>query len=58
MIFRRNRPSSGVVLLRLKKDVPSIRIQCVLSLIKELEEGLSGKFVVLNEEKYRIRDIQ
>lgn len=58
LIFRRNKPSSGVVLLRIKNDVPSARTECIFSLIKKIGEKLSGTFIVLTEEKYRIRTIK
>ncbi|NOZ58334.1 MAG: hypothetical protein GXO66_01955, partial [Euryarchaeota archaeon] len=58
LIYRLNKPSSGVILLRLKKDTPKARIEYVSSLLHSKAESLEGKFVVLTEMGYRIRKIE
>jgi predicted nuclease of predicted toxin-antitoxin system len=58
LVYRLNKPSSGVILLRLKKDTPKTRIEYVFSLLDNMVESLKGKFVVLTEMGYRIRKIE
>jgi len=58
LVFRLGKSSSGVIFLRLNRDIPSVRTRCLLSIIENLGEKLSRKFVVLTEEKYRVRKIK
>ena len=58
LIYRLNKPSSGVILLRLKKDTPAARIKYISSILRSNAETLMGKFVVLTEMGYRIRKIE
>ena len=58
LIFRLNRPSSGVIFLRLKVDSPENRQRYVLHLIENLPEKLRFNFVVVTESKIRIKRIK
>ncbi len=57
LIFRLNRPASGVILLRLKVDYPASRQKFVLNLIKNFPDRLKTSFSVVTEGKVRIRRI-
>lgn len=53
LIFRLNRPSSGVILLRMPKD-PLKRFEG----IKDILDKAEGKFIVVKEGQIRIRDLK
>ena len=57
VVFRLKAVSSGVILLRLKNDKPDNRIRNVLTIIKELKINLNKNFIVVSEDKIRIRKI-
>ncbi len=54
-VYRSREPHAGVILLRLKKDVPQKRVAVLLRLIASVGQGLQDKFVVATENKVRIR---
>jgi predicted nuclease of predicted toxin-antitoxin system len=58
LVFRLRKPTSGVILLRLKKDNPSTRMKYLFSLLLNQEVKPLGKFIVLTERGYRIRKIK
>lgn len=58
LIFRYGKPSSGVVLLRLKIDFPDHRVRVLLSLIDKLHIKLRNKFIVASEDKIRIKELK
>src|SRR3989338_1583044 len=55
LIFRYGKPSSGVILLRLKINFPQNRIKILMALIKSLGIKLRKKFIVASEDKFRIK---
>ncbi len=55
LVFRQLKPSSGVILLRLKTDTPESRIKCTATVIKRFGEKLSNSFTVVSEESIRLR---
>ena len=55
LIFRLKMPSSGVILLRLKKNIPINRIKYTLNLIENFSDKLKNNFVVVKENQVRIR---
>lgn len=57
LIFRYRKPSSGVILLRLKIDFPDNRTKILLTLIKKLGTKLKKKFIVASEDKFRIKEL-
>jgi len=57
LIFRSRKPSSGVILLRLKIDLPQKRQEYTLNLIETLSERLKLSFVVVTEGKVRVRKL-
>ncbi len=57
LILRQGKLSNGVILLRLKIDKPLNRIKFVLAIIKELGIKLNKKFIIVSENKIRIRKI-
>ena len=57
LIFRLNKPSSGVILLRLKIDSPKQRQKYVENAIKILKERIKSSFVVVTEGQIRVRKI-
>lgn len=57
LVFRLGRPVSGVILLRLHKDVPRNRIETVLTLAENISEKLYGHFIVASETEFRVRKL-
>ena len=57
LIFRLNRPSSGVILLRLKTDSPFRRQNIVWSLIGNESINLTSSFVIVTDTQIRVRKI-
>src|SRR3989344_1909958 len=55
LIFRLKMPSSGVILLRLKKNIPINRIKYTINLIENFSDKLKNNFVVVKEGQVRIR---
>src|SRR3989338_10688265 len=55
LIFRLNKPSSGIILLRLKLDSPKQREKYVEEAIKTLDNKLISGFVVVTEGQIRVR---
>jgi predicted nuclease of predicted toxin-antitoxin system len=58
LIFLLNKPSSGVVLLRLTKDIPEIRKKYLLYLINNFSDRLADHFIVVSEGSVRFRKIE
>ncbi len=56
LIFRLSKPSSGVILLRLRNDMPKNRQRYVLNLIESIPNKLESSFIVVTEGKIRIRE--
>lgn len=54
-VYRSREPHAGVILLRLRKDVPQRRIAVLRRLIVSVGQGLQGKFTVATESRVRIR---
>jgi len=57
LIFRLMKPTSGVILMRLKIDLAEYRIKYLLNLLENFGEKLKDNFVVLTEDQARIRKI-
>lgn len=57
LVFRKKIKSWGIILLRLKRDIPSERIIYIGKIIKEFPDKLEGRFVVVSDDKIRIRKI-
>ena len=57
LIFRLKRPSSGIVLLRLKRDFPKNRIKYLVYLLDNHFDKIEGNFIVIKEGQIRIRGI-
>src|SRR3989344_6412703 len=57
LIFRLKMPFSGVILLRLKKNIPSNRIKYTINVIENFSDKLESNFVVLKEGQVRIRSL-
>ncbi len=57
LIFRIKKPSSGVILLRLKEDLPIKRQKYIEQTIKILGNKLNSSFVVVTEGQIRVRNI-
>lgn len=55
LIFRLHKPSSGVILLRLKIDTPQTRRNYLLKVIKLFGDKLFSNFIVVREDRIRIR---
>lgn len=55
LIFRLNRPTTGVILLRTVSSRPNVRLEIIKNLLKSYNP--KGKFVVLKEDSIRIRKI-
>ncbi len=58
LIYRQKLSSSGTILLRLKNDNPRTRQEYSIKLIKQLKEKLMSKFIVLNENRFRMKDLK
>ena len=57
LIYRQKLSSSGAILLRLRNDNPKTRQEYSIKLIKQLKENLISKFIVLNENKFRMKNL-
>ena len=57
LVFRYGKPSSGVILLRLKIDFPVNRIKVLFTLIKKLGTKLNKNFIVVSEDKFRMKKL-
>jgi len=57
LIFRYRKPSSGVILLRLKIDFPEHRTKVLLNLIDKFGVKLRRKFIVASEDRFRIKEL-
>ena len=55
LIFRRQEPHHGVVLLRLQDESGGNRIQVMAALMAQYGSQLSGRFAVVTERKIRFR---
>ncbi len=58
LIFRHERPSSGVILFRLRIDFPDNRIKVLLNLIDKFGTKLRKNFIVASEDKFRFKEIK
>jgi predicted nuclease of predicted toxin-antitoxin system len=54
-VYRSREPHAGVILLRLRRDVPRRRIAILRKLIADWGQRLQNKFTVATESKVRIR---
>lgn len=50
-MFRRKRPSTGVILLRMGAD-PGDRLKAIEEIIKRVK----GKFVTVNDGRFKVRE--
>ena len=57
LIFRLKRPSIGVILLRLRKNIPVFRIKYTINVIENFSDKLKNNFLIVTEKKIRIRNI-
>lgn len=55
LIFRRRKPHHGVILLRLQDEGGENRVQVLTALMTQYGTQLPGHFVVVTENKVRIR---
>ena len=58
LVFRFRRPSSGVILLRLKIDSPLNRQKHISALIDKIPDKLESHFIAVSEGKTRIRKLE
>ena len=58
LVFRLKVPSSGVIFLRLRKNIPKFRIKYTLYIIETFSDRLKESFIIVSERKVRIRDIR
>ncbi len=54
LVFRLEKPSTGVILLRTSTTNPAIRLHLLEILLKSTD--VSGKFIVLKDNVFKIRD--
>ncbi len=54
LVFRLEKPSSGVILIRTSTTAPATRFHLIENLLKSTE--ISGKFIVLKDTVFKIRD--
>ncbi len=54
-VYRSRQPHAGVILLRLRRNVPQRRIAVLRHLIANVGQNLQNKFTVVTESKVRIR---
>jgi predicted nuclease of predicted toxin-antitoxin system len=57
LVFRLKLKSKGVILLRLETDTPQTRIKYVRILLEDFLERLENSFVVVTDDKIRIRKL-
>jgi len=57
LIFRFNKPSSGVLLLRLRLDSPKSRQKYVSFTINKFSDYLTNHFLIVTEHQIRMRKI-
>lgn len=57
LVFRLKMPSSGVILLRLRKNIPINRIKYTLYILRNFSDELKSNFVVVTEGKIRVRKL-
>ncbi len=57
LVFRLKRPSSGIILLRLRIDKPSNRIKYLSNLLLVFPNKLESSFIVVSEGQVRIREL-
>jgi len=55
MIYQTHSPHRGVILLRLKKESQEAIIKILEKVINQIGKKLKGKFIIVTEEKIRIR---
>jgi len=55
LIFRLNKPASGVILIRSSTTNPEIRLHLLEALLKSVDAN--KKFIVLKDNVFKIRDI-
>ena len=58
LVFRLLRPTSGVILLRLRDESQKNKQKCILHLLNNFYEKIESRFVVVTEGKIRIREIK
>ena len=58
LVFRLSKPSSGVILLRLKLDTPENRQTYIYKTLIKFPEKLKKSFIVITEDKIRIKKIK
>jgi len=56
LVYRKRNPHQGVVLLRLRLDSASNRVDVLKKLIQLHESEIAAKFVVATETQVRIRE--
>ncbi len=54
LVFRLEKPSTGVILIRTSTTNPAIRFHMLETLLKSTE--VSGKFIVLKDTVFKVRD--
>ena len=57
LVFRQRKPSAGVILLRPKDDAPAARVSSILKVIGKMGPKLNRSFIVVSEDKFRIKRI-
>jgi predicted nuclease of predicted toxin-antitoxin system len=55
LVFRRRRPSCGVILVRLPGRIPSAKARLVSQAVRRYGEGLLGAFLVIGTRTMRLR---
>ena len=58
LIFRLGKPTIGVIFLRLKKDTPENKQKHVLNVITNFYNKLENSFIIVTEDKIRIRSLK
>ena len=58
LVFRLKMPSSGVILLRLNKNIPINRIKYATYILENFSDKLKYNFIVVTEGKIRVRSFK
>lgn len=58
LVFKEQRPHTGVILLRLGDDKPSTTIEAMRRLLTGYAPRLAGNFVVINNRRVRVLNPQ
>lgn len=57
LVFRQNKVSKGIILIRASNESSSNKLELVKNVLKKVGDNLEEKFVVVNEAGIRLREI-